>query len=149
MSDIESRLSWKVDSQQSKDAFLEYFDQTYEEHHHITVKLEIGKQVSTKQKNALHVYCRMLSKALGDAGLDMKQVLRPGTDIPWTEISVKEFLWRPIQKAMTGKKSTKEPYRKDYGEIYDVINRYISDKFGVHVPWPVKKQIKHIREKGK
>ena len=140
MIDIESGMSWKVDSEHSKNAFLEHFEKMYAEHHHIVLKWEIGKQVSTKQKNALHVYCRILSQALNDAGLDMNKVLKPGTDIPWTEISVKEFLWRPIQEIMTGKKSTKEPYRKDYGEIYEVINRKISSQFGVHVPWPVKKE---------
>lgn len=142
MNDIESGLSWKVDSEDSKKAFLEHLEKMYAEHHHITLKWEIGKQASTKQKNALHLYCRMLSQALSDAGLDMKQVLKPGTEIPWTEVAVKEFLWRPIQKVMTGKKSTKEPYRKNYGEIYDVLNRKISEQFGVHVPWPVKKDKK-------
>jgi len=130
--------AWKVDSEHSKKAFLEHFEQLYAEHRHITLSWSTGKQVTSKQKSAMHVYLRLLSEALNDAGLDMKKVLKEGVDIPWTEVSAKEHLWRPIQKAMTGKKSTKDPLRKDYVEIYETLNRLTSSKFDIYIPWPVK-----------
>jgi len=89
-----------------------------------------------KQNASLHVYCELLAEALNDAGLDMKKTLKPEVDIPWRKESVKEHLWKPIQKALTGKESTTEISTVEPSEIYDVLNRHISEKFGVHVDWP-------------
>ena len=52
--------------------------------------------------------------------------------------SVKDFLWRPIQKLLTEKESTTKPTTKDYIYIYEVLSRHLVDKFGVNVSWPNK-----------
>ena len=91
----------------------------------------------TRQQNeSLHLYLRHLAEALNDAGLDMKKTLKEEIDIPWNEDRAKEFLWRPLQKAMTGKDSSTEPSTADYVEIYSVLNRHLATKLGVSVPWP-------------
>ena len=69
----------------------------------------------------------------------MKKTLKQDVDIPWSKDRAKEFLWRPIQKALTKKDSTTKPTTKDYVYIYEVLSRYMVDKFGVNVPWPEKK----------
>lgn len=130
---------WTINSDHSKEAFLEHVEKLYAEHKHVTFNWSTGKQVSTKQKSAMHVYLRMLSAALNDAGLDMKKVLKEEVDIPWTEVSAKEYLWRPIQEVMTGFKSTKDPLRKQYNEIYKTLNSLTFHKFDIDIPWPVKK----------
>jgi len=84
----------------------------------------------------LHLYCERLAEALNDAGLDMKTVLKPGVEIPWTKESVKLHLWKPIQKAMTDTDSTREMETTDPSEIYEVLNRHLAQKFGVSVRWP-------------
>lgn len=89
-----------------------------------------------RQNRALHKYCELLAEALNDAGLDMKTVLKPEVDIPWTKESVKNHLWRPIQTIMIDKASTTEMTTADPGEIYLVLDRHIAEKFGVHVEWP-------------
>jgi len=89
-----------------------------------------------KQNASLHVYCELLAEALNDAGYDMKKTLKPEVDIPWRKESVKEHLWKPIQKALTGKESTTDISTVEPSEIYDVLNRHIGEKFGVHVDWP-------------
>ena len=67
-----------------------------------------AKQRTLTQNKAMHLFFGWLAETLNDAGLDMKKVLREDIDIPWTRESVKEHLWRPIQKAMTDKQSTTE-----------------------------------------
>lgn len=89
-----------------------------------------------QQNRAIHLYLRELSRALNDAGYDMKAVLKPNVDIPWTEEMAKEHLWRPIQKIMTKVESTAELDKLDVSEIYKVIDRHMSEKFGVHVEFP-------------
>ena len=70
----------------------------------------------------------------------MRKVLKPGVDIPWTKLSIKEYIWKPILKAMTGKESTTLMDTKDIDKIYDVVNRHISEKWGISVPFPTEEQ---------
>lgn len=93
-------------------------------------------KLRTQQQNrALHLYFTMLAEALNDSGLDMRKVLKPGVEIPWTGRSVKEFLWRPVQTAQLGKDSTTELTTGEIDLIFDTLNRHLA-KFGVHVPFP-------------
>lgn len=95
-----------------------------------------SKTRTSKQNNALHKFLQDLADTLNEAGLDMKTVLKPEVDIPWSQNSAKEFLWRPIQQVMTGKDSTTEPTTKDYLAIQETLIRHLSSKFGVSVDWP-------------
>ena len=94
------------------------------------------EQRTNLQNKSLHKYFELLAEALNDAGLDMKTVLRPEIDIPWSKDTVKSQLWKPIQKAMLDKESTTEPSTKEYVEIYEVLNRHLSEKLGISVDWP-------------
>ena len=58
------------------------------------------------------------------------------TDVEWTPELVKSYMWKPLQKAITGHGSTVKPEKHQYGEIYEVLNRHVSGKLGVFVPWP-------------
>lgn len=92
---------------------------------------------SPEQFNALHLWCERLAEALNDAGYETRAVLeQKHADVPWNKELVKELLWRPIQKTMTGKDSTTKLNRAEPGDIYEVLNRHLAEKFGVSVPWP-------------
>ena len=83
----------------------------------------------------------MLSDSLNGAGLDLKTVLKPEISINWTPHNIKEYLWRPIQEAMLGKESTTTLNTSDITKIYDVLNRHLGERFGVHVGFPSEDQI--------
>lgn len=91
---------------------------------------------TSRQNKSLHLLFEMLADELNDAGLDMKKVLKPGVDIPWTKESIKEYIWRPIQQAQLSKKSTTELTTKEIDSVFDTINRHLGEKFGIHVPFP-------------
>ena len=97
---------------------------------------ENRKPRTLSQNAALHLYYRMLAEALNDAGLDARKTLKPEIEIPWTPEMIKDLLWRPIQEAMTGKHSTTELNTVDPSEIYQVLDRHLGEKFGLHVPFP-------------
>jgi len=91
----------------------------------------------TEQQNkALHKYFELLADDLNNAGLDMKVVLKPEVDIPWTKETIKEYIWKPVQKAMLLKESTTELTTSEISKVYDVINRLISEKYELHTPFP-------------
>ena len=129
---------WLVNSDHKKDAFLKHFEEQWDKHKHLSIKITTGKQRTLTQNASLHKYCELLASELNSKGLDMALVLSSDVSVPWTMTLVKELMWRPVQLASTDNESTTKPNRQDYGEIYDIINRYISERFGVYVPWPSK-----------
>lgn len=94
------------------------------------------KQRTIQQNKALHLYFQHLADRLNEAGLDMRVVLKPEVDIPWSKDSVKEFLWRPIQRYMLLKKSTTELGSQDIDKVFETLNRHLAEKFGLSEPFP-------------
>lgn len=87
-----------------------------------------------RQNKALHLWFTMLANDLNNAGLDMRVVLKPEIDIPWTPANVKEHIYKPILKALTLKESTTQMDTKDPTVIWDIINRHLGEKFDFEVP---------------
>jgi len=98
-------------------------------------------QITGQQKKALHVYFKLLADELNDAGLDMRKTLRPGIDIPWGKMTVKEYLWKSVQKTYIMKASTNDLTIKEVNEVYEILNRYVAEKFGLTVDFPSIEQI--------
>lgn len=99
-----------------------------------------------RQNRALHKLFEMLAQNLSDAGLDMRKTLSPGIEIPWTAASVKEYLWRPVQKAQLNKTSTTELTTKEIDEVFDTLNRHLGQKFSLHVPFPSIEDVIHDKQ---
>lgn len=100
------------------------------------------RQRTLLQNRSLHLFFTLLATELNDAGLDMKKVLKPSVDISWTKENIKEYLWRPIQTALKMKKSTTALSTAEISQVWEVLNRHLGDKFGVHVPFPSEEQTK-------
>jgi hypothetical protein len=99
------------------------------------VKWTANKARTIRQNAALHKYFVRLFNALNDAGLDMRKVLKPEIEIPWTLSSVKEYLWRPVQRIMLEKDSTTELETSEVDKVYRVLDRKMLEK-GVNVAFP-------------
>lgn len=94
------------------------------------------EQRTLAQNNSLHLFCQNLADELNAAGLDMRKTLKPDIEIPWRKTTVKEFLWKPVQEAYLKKKSTTELTKFEVSEIWEILNRHLGEKFGIHVPFP-------------
>ena len=81
------------------------------------------KKRSDQQNKALHVLFELLAEKLNESGLDMRKTLKESIDIPWTKDTVKNFLWRPIQKVG----GSKSEVVKDMGEDIPIINEKEED----------------------
>lgn len=102
-----------------------------------------------RQNRALHKLFSLLAQELNAAGWDMKKTLKQSVDIPWTGNSVKEYLWKPIQKAQINKASTTELSTKEIDEIFDTLNKHLGEKTGVHAPFPSIEEVIRAQEHGK
>ena len=91
---------------------------------------------SDQQNKAMHLYFTMLAQVLNDAGLDVRKTMKQDFELPWTEALVKELLWRPVQMAMLNKKSTTNLNKMEISDVYETINRHLSQTHGVHVAFP-------------
>lgn len=125
-----------INSDKSLEEAIGQIRKQYNEKRFVKIKMSYGRQRTLTQNRALHMFCDNLAKALNDAGLDMKRVIKQDVDIPWTGDTAKNYLWRPIQKAVTGLDSTTKPEASQYSAIYEVLNRHLSQKFGISVPFP-------------
>lgn len=94
------------------------------------------KQRTSQQNRSLYLYFRLLAEELNNSGYDMKKTIRSDIDISWTPESVKQYLWLPIMKTMTGKTSTAKMDTNNIDRIYDVLNKTIAERTGVSILFP-------------
>lgn len=93
---------------------------------------------TAQQNKALHLYFTQVAQALNDAGLNIEEVIKNYTmEIEWTPESVKELMWRPVQKRLLSKQSTKDLNKQDdITRVYEVVNRFLA-KIGIEsIPFP-------------
>lgn len=91
---------------------------------------------TTRQNSALHLYFTQLADALNESGNDMRTVIDKEIDIQWSPMTVKEYLFRPLMKTMLGIKSTTQMNTGDIDKVFDVINKVIGERCGIHIPFP-------------
>jgi len=94
------------------------------------------KKRTLTQNNSLHLYFKLLAEALNNAGLDIRKTLKEEVEIPWCKESVKQHLWKPIQAVMEKGDFTTELKTATVSEVYNVLSRHISQRFGINVDWP-------------
>lgn len=95
-------------------------------------------QRTNPQNRALHMFFNWLAESLNEAGIEMKVVLKGETKIWWTPDSVKEYLWRPVQKAMYGTESTTELEKHvEIENIHESLMRILMERHGIeNIPFP-------------
>lgn len=100
---------------------------------------EETKQRTDQQRKAIEVYCRELADAFSGAGIDKRAVIeqfKQGVEIPWSQDGIKDDVWRVIQVAILKKESTVDLSSEEVSKVYEVVNRFTAEKFGVSVPFP-------------
>ncbi len=90
-----------------------------------------------RQNSSGHLWFGMLADALNDSGytVNSTEVLR--LPVSWTGENIKEFLFRPIMKALyPDKKSTTELTKTEWSQVVEELNKALGERVGVHVPYP-------------
>ena len=86
------------------------------------------------QNSAMHLYFSHVAMMLNDNNITVQMTIKP--DTKWSPEGIKELMWRPVQTAITGKQSSTKLTTTELTQIYDVINKVLSEKFEVYIPFP-------------
>ena len=109
----------------------------------VSVKMRIGKTRSGRQAAALEVWCRNVAELFNSQGITREvhsTIYGSGfLECEWRQETVKDEVWRPMQVALTQRKSTTEATTLEMAEIYEGLVLAFGNK-GVQLPaWPIKK----------
>jgi len=89
------------------------------------------------QNSSLHLFFTQLAEELNNHGMDMRKLIRQEVEISWTAYSVKEYLWKPLQRVLIGAKSTTQLDKiSDINLVYDNLNRIISERTKGEIKFP-------------
>lgn len=127
-----------VTNEFQRDQAIEEIKQIFERDKYFQMQLTTARLRSSRQNNAIHLYCRLAAEDLSSAGLDQRKVLKPSFEIPWTQEAFKQNMFKPVMKAMFNIDSTTKLEKGQVGDVYEVINRELSKQFGVSTAFPDK-----------
>ena len=127
--------SWVAKDEHTRQKFLEFAQEYMKDK--LVVWTWRGETRTGRQNASLHVYLREVSKTLNDAGISVEKFFKPGYQVPFNEMTVKDEIWHKMQVAVTGKEHSSDLTSSEMTEVFDRLNSALADK-GIHVPWPSK-----------
>jgi len=98
------------------------------------LQIDENHQRTISQNSAMHKYFSMVSNALNNAGLDIKKTLV--VDVDWSRHTVKEIMWKGIQKVLLNKTSTTKLNKNEVTKVYETLNRMLAERYGIYVEFP-------------
>lgn len=128
---------WHVKTPEQKKALIEYIQQN--DNSDLVFKI-IRPNRTTRQNNALHAYLREVAEQMNARGMDMREVLKPTVEIAPTMQLIKDYMWRPIQKIVTGKESTERLTTAEVDQVYQEMSKHLAANLDIQVgfgrsPW--------------
>ena len=126
---------WLVKNKQQAEFFIRFVLSEAEEgrERYYTI---VHANRTNKQNNTLAVLCRRLAEALNDAGYEIPHPFKPDLEIPYTEVSVRELIYKPIIKAMFDADSSTTLSTSQFSEAMETMVDAICRNTGVNMPIP-------------
>jgi hypothetical protein len=124
-----------ISNESQLNAYYEHLKTKLAKDQAISVTVKSAKTRTLTQNRSLHLFCKQLAEVLNDAGFDFRVFIKEGYPVPFNDRLVKEYIWGPVQKAITGFDSTTKPEPTQYTEIYDALNAKLCEH-GIFAPWP-------------
>jgi len=116
---------------------IDRFNKLFQELPEGQYELVIRKPKRTPQQNkAMHLSFEWIAEALNEHGLYMNVFFKPGAEIPWDGRNVKEKIWRRLQVAMYGKRSTTELTTTELNKIVEYLQAHIAKTHGIIINFP-------------
>ena len=131
-----------INSEHTLKCYIEFITKLWHEKKWIEATYNTDKQRSTPQNSSLHVYCQLLADMLNDSGQWLViEINQKRSQVPWSMQSVKDYMWRPIQKAVTQKDSSARLSTKECMSVYETLNLHTAERLGISVDWPSKESM--------
>ena len=86
---------WLVDQKHKAEAFCKFVHKELEEGRPRFYSI-VHANRTNRQNATVHLLFRRMATALNEAGFEISHPFKPDLEIPWSEHSVKELLYRPI-----------------------------------------------------
>lgn len=133
MSDYSGEF-WIINSTQTLGGFMRELKEAFEEHHFVKVKYTVGKKdITDKQIHAIYPYLRDVARSLNEHGIDYQHFFKR-FDFRFSEHSVKEHIWIPVQKALYNTEHIRDLERQQVSEIAEILNKKLAE-LGIFVPF--------------
>lgn len=102
---------------------------------------------TASQNNSIHLYCEMIAETLNDLGHTFSFMAIRGktVEIRYTRELVKETIWKPIQDALFGKKSTTELTTTEVNEIVEPLIRFFAER-DIYLPFPSQESLSETKK---
>lgn len=127
--------SWQVVDKNTADFFIAYIQDQVEQG--IERAYSIKKMDRTyRQNNALHLLFRNMASALNDAGFEISHPFKPDLEIPWSEHSVKDLLYRPIITSYFKVERSSLLNTEQLSESMEILVDAVNRNTGVHCQIP-------------
>ena len=128
---------WKVDSEHSLIQLMKHLQEVVKQGGSVSLSLKPKDKRTAAQNNALHLYFKLLADDLNEAGFDQLTFpWKEGITLNWTPESVKEHLWKPVQKAIVKEQATSKLKKEEVDEVYQTLARAMAEKTGVTTSFP-------------
>jgi len=134
---------WIVDSKEKTEFFIAFIKDQFQSGTILTYSIKQENRTE-RQNSAMHLWFRQISEELNDCGCWVRHPFSDTLEIPFTDVLVKEMLYKPIIKAMYDKNSTGKLTVRELSESAEVLVRWLSEHRRVYVPFPqsLKDQLK-------
>lgn len=136
-----------INSDKALEEAIKEIARLYKENRYLIIDIKKGSQRTPPQNRSLHKYCELLSDELNNAGYTIAKILTKPLDISWSKHTVKELLWRTVQKAILDKDSTTKLSRSEVSQVYDELNNIMATRYGITVGFPdahSKQEVKRV-----
>ena len=102
----------------------------------------MSEQRTAQQRKALEVYCHGLAEILNASGYDFNDGKVIRLPVAFTQENVKEYMFKKVMTAMyPDKTSTTELSTTEIQQVYENLNTFTAEKFGVSVTWPSQEEL--------
>lgn len=135
---------WYVDCLEKAEFLVKNVLERAKNHEVLSVRIKSGKTRTSRQQAALEVWCKTVADYFNEAGVTREvksSIYKDGAlETSWAQHSVKDEIWRVMQRAIVKKESSAELTTQEIGRVYDQIVLSLGQK-GLTLPaWPVKRE---------
>jgi hypothetical protein len=89
-----------------------------------------------RQNRTIHLLFRRMAEALNEAGFEISHPFKPDLEIPWSEESVKDLLYRPIITSYFKVDRSSLLDTAQLSESMEILIDAVNRNTGVYVPIP-------------
>ena len=127
--------TWTVRDSNTCKFFVAYVEDQAEQGIDRVYKIQKADR-TWRQNNTLHLLFRQMAKALNDAGFEIPHPFKPDLEIPYSEESVKELLYKPIITMYFKVDRSTDLDTEQLSESMTILVDAVNRNTGVYVPIP-------------